>query len=266
MFRKLILKEKGRDIAVAVVYLLFLVVVAYAFYNAPSPAAIPTYLLLLFFWAFGVLDEVLRRSYRAAYKYLTEDCDAERALGMLDTLDRRDFLKGYRVRSVLLRGLALIDKGQVKEAREQLLGEAKRLTRAADSRFSLCYLIFLCDAQQRDLPQLKETYKTLCQFFEAGLGRKQGVVPSSRKMLAGCFYLTLRQYDEAEEQLRTVPLDVLSNRDRAWYAILRAQIARHDKEPAAEQEWYEKATALAPCCAWVREYRLSETVGKGVTV
>lgn len=256
MVRRFILKEHTRDVAVAAVYLIFLGVVLAAFFRSPSPSALPTYLLLLLFWAFGVLDEVLRRRYRTAYRLLMDGCDGAGALEQLDVLDKRDLLKGYRVRSVLLRGLALIDLGRVGEARALLLGHGKALSRAADSRFALCYLMFWCDMLERNLGRLKETYQTLTQFYEysGSSARRQGVTPTSRRMVAGCFHFANRQYPEAERQFAAVPLDALSSRDRAWYAVFRARLARHAKDAAAEQSWLEQARALAPQYPCVREY------------
>lgn len=256
MFRRLILKERTRDVAVAAVYLIFLGVVLAAFFRSPGLSALPTYLLLLLFWAFGVLDEVLRRRYRSAYRLLMDSCDCAGALEQLDALDKRDLLKGYRVRSVLLRGLALIDSGKVGEARALLLAHGKVLSRLADSRFALCYVMFWCDMLERNLGRLKETYQTLVQFYEHGgaFARRQTVMPNSQRMVAGCFHLTNRQYPEAERQLAAVPQDTLSNRDRAWYAVFRAQLARHAKDAAAEQTWLAQAQALAPHYPCVREY------------
>lgn len=265
MFRKLMLKDRTRDLAVAVVYLIFLAAVVYAFVKDPAPASIPAYTLLLLFWVFGILDEVLRRSYRAAYQLLMERCNPTEAMAQLDVLDRRDLLKGYRVRSVLLRGLALIDLGRVKEARELLFAHAKPIGRSVDSRFALCYLMFWCDMLDRDLGKLKETYETLTQFYEAGGGgkaRRQGLMPTSRKMLAGCYHLANRQYAEAEKQLAAVPQGELANRDKAWYTVFRAQLARHAKDGEAESRWLSQARGLAPKYPCVADYRPTGAAGE----
>ncbi|SBV92350.1 exported hypothetical protein [uncultured Eubacteriales bacterium] len=266
MFRKLMLKDCTRDAAVAAVYLIFLAAVVYAFAKDPTPASVPAYAVLLLFWAFGVLDEALRRSYRSAYQLLMESCDPIGAMAQLDVLDRRDLLKGYRVRSALLRGLALIDSGRVKDARELLLAHAKPISRSADSRFALCYLMFWCDLLDRDLGKLKETYQALAQFYEAGgsgRARRQGLLPTSRKVLAGCYFLANRRYAEAEEQFAAVPQGDLANRDKVWYAVFRSRLARHGKDAAAEGRWLAQAEALAPRYPCVLEHRPIETAGEG---
>ncbi len=265
MFRKLMLGERTRDAAVAAVYLIFLGAVIYAMIRSFSPAALPTYALLLLFWCFGVLDEILRRHYRTAYTLLMNGCEPSAALVALDGLDRWDLLRGYRTRSVLLRALALVDLGRQEEGRQLLLKHGKSLSRQADSRFALCYLMFWCDMLDRNMGRMKETYQTLLQFYEASgrgpLARPQSVVPTSRKVVSGLFHLTGRQYTEAERQLSAVPQDQLSNRDRVWYFVSRAKLCHHAKDAAAERTWLEQARAIAPDYPCVAEYRISPEGG-----
>lgn len=207
-------------------YIIFLFYMVYLMINETQNSVRIVYLVMLLIIGSGVvLAEVLKIWSVRALTALTQQCDPQAGLAVLERIQKFDLFKGYRQFSLSFTALAMQDLGQPQELLNWLeqTGE-KAFSTSPDLRLVYLHSHFRANLMLGQKEPAREYFQATMNLKDRRiLGKKVSPLYSWDQIVAEYQYFN-GNYKEARKSLAKVDLAHLNPREKAYFDLLDGKI------------------------------------------
>lgn len=214
--RKLLSKtKKHKNIFNYSIYALFFSYMTYLIVKESNIlGTIPYFLVLLIFGSLAFLNEYLKTLYAKSILLLTDHCDPNEGLKLIERIEHLDIFKAYKKPIIIFRLLALRDLGNI----DELLSYAKsldieKLTFSKDIILTYNYTLFMAYINVKHDDKVSIYYKNLISM------KKTNKYPPifSWNEIAGTYHFYNSNLSESKKYFNKVKTNKMNQREKLHF-------------------------------------------------
>lgn len=177
---------------------------------------IPYLLVLLLFGSLTTLNEYLKNLYAKSILLLTDQCDPNKALSLIEQIERFDILKAYKNTIIIFKLLALRDLGKYHELLNYVNTlDMNKLKLSKDHLLTYNYTLFMISINVKDDDKVSFYYKELVSI------KKSNKYPPlfSWNEIIGTYHLYNNNLNECKKYYNKVKTNRMNKREYLHFSF-----------------------------------------------
>lgn len=214
---KISLNPNSKRIVHIIIYIIFIIYsVNSAFKMDDIPSKIILLLIVSIVLFFAIYADYLEGLSNSAIKALNYDCDPDRALEILNKLEKKDFVNHYKKGSnILLKALISLAKFETDKVIQIIEGNDKIFRASLDMLYIRNTTLYFAYIYADNKTQAKRIYPEIIKLRGSKVKGKKLSPVYSWEELEALYYLVNNDFKKAAKTYKTVNMTYMNNKEKA---------------------------------------------------